>query len=601
MQPATKVPKAYDWLKPLAIGVGCLFAAALFALGRAGPDFDHYLDWSRAFARGDIFELRSSILSPNNVPLTQWAHGTGLILALPQLFAGESMAPEVSALLAGWLGGVAFWWAMYRLLFRAAKGNVPLTVFGMGAAFLGTHAGFYSFSYGSESVGYAVAAILALVLVRTGRWRIGDALVGGAAAALLFTLRSNLAVFALPATLVLCYRAVAARRTAGRRKTAVGLACLILTSLIGVLQVALANHWMTDDYLRSPYIFGADSFRSADFASPQLLAVLIHPWHGLLSYHPLYAVATAAIVAMVLRPGPRRERLGWLAIGPLVAAQLYIQASWYVWWLGTGTFGQRGMSITAVVLVPALLVVIGRARPGRGLGKNIWILLTLLGCQWSYLLLLQGETSFYSYAELMQAQVQQLAELARPATLLSLVGGLLLPGGILVWILRRHRPEGPPSLTDWAAGLLGIQSVSYLELKLTGGSLEGVVLFNLAALAPAALVFLAQWAIRPWRIGQPAQLRRQEWGYSAVGAGLVTTFMASTVLFARLAVRTERGIAGEAPTPRPVACRSSVQWDEVRESFYEYQQVAGFGPQKAALETFLVRSGGVECPALALP
>ncbi|HEY4666943.1 MAG TPA: hypothetical protein VIH26_06540 [Anaerolineales bacterium] len=594
-------PKPHDWLNPLSVGVGCLFAAALFALGRAGPDFDRYLDWSRAFARGDILELRGSIVSPNNVPLTQWSHGTGLILALPQILTGETTGPGLSALVAGWLAGVVFWWAMFRLIVRAAAGNVSLTVFGMGAAFVGTHAGFYSHTYGSESVGYALGAVLAFTLVGGRPWRMREALVGGAAAALLFLLRSNLAVFALPATLVLGARAVAARRIVGPRKVILALAGLAGTSLIGILQVVLVNHWMTGDYLRSPYVFGANGFHSVELAKPQLLAVLAHPWHGLLSYHPLYAIGMAAVVAMVLRTGPRRARLGWLAIGVLVMVQLYVQASWYAWWLGTGTFGQRGMSISAVLLVPALVVVIERSSSGRRLGRNLWIVLTLLGCLWSYLLLLQGETSFYSYVDLMEAQLKELALLTRPATLLPLLGGLILPGGIIVWMLRRNRAQRPDSLRDWAAGLLGILSFSYLELELAGGLLGRVAVFGLAVFALAALVLLSNSAISRWNVERSTVLQGQESTYSVVGAGLVTTFLATAVLFARLAIRTEQRIGREEPAPRAVECSSSVQWDEVRESFYEYQDVAGFETQKAGLETFLVRSGGVECPELALP
>jgi len=590
-----------DWLKPLSLGLACLFAAALFATARAGPDFGRYLDWSRAFARGDIFELWGPILSPNKVPLTQWFHGTGLIFALPQILTGQSFDPERSALAAGWLAGMVFWWAMYRLLFRAAAGDVPLTIFGMGAAFVGTHAGFYSHTHGSESVGYALAAVLALVLVNGRPWRIREALVGGAAAALLVVVRSNLALIALPATVLLGARAVAARRVAGPRKVSAALGWLIGASAIGLLQVALFNRWMTGDYLQSPYVFGGDGFHSLEFGSPQLLAVLAHPWHGLLPYHPLYAIGMAAVIALVLRPGSRRERVGWLVLGAFVLIQLYIQGSWYVWWLGTGTFGQRGMSITAVLLVPALVTVIGRDPSGGKFGKGLWILLTVVACLWSFLLLLQGETGFSSYVELREAQLQQLAVLTRPASLLPLLGGLILPGGILIWILRRHQPPRSHPLTNWAAGLLSILSFSYLGLKLAGGSQESIGNFGQLGLALAFVVFLTTWSFGRRFVRRADEPERPDWASTAVGAGLVATFIATTVLFSRLAVRTERWIATDGPPPRAMECSSRVMWDEVRASFEEYQFAAGFESQKTALETFLIRSGGAECPELALP
>jgi hypothetical protein len=588
-------------LKPLSLGLGCLLAAALLAVGRAGPDFDHYLDWSRAFSRGDIFEIRGPILSPNDVPLSQWSHGTGLILSIPLYLTGDRFGDGLSGIAAGWIIGMVFWWAMYRLLFRAAAGDVPLTLFGMGAAFVGTHAGFYSHTHGSESVGYALAAVLALVLVSGRPWRIREALVGGAAAALLIMLRSNLALFALPAAALLGARAVAARRAAGMRKMSLALGWLIGTAAIGLIQVAWVNRWMTGNLLQSPYLFGGDGFHSFEFGSPQVLAVLAHPWHGLLSYHPLYAVGMAAVIARVLLPGSRRERLGWLALGALVLVHLYLQASWYVWWLGTGTFGQRGMSITAVLLIPGLLTVIGRDQSGHGLGRRLWILLSLLGCLWSYLLLLQGETNFFTYTQLLDAQLQELAVLIRPATLLPLLGGLILPGGIMVWILGRHRPQRPHPLTDWAAGLLSILSLSYLGLKLAGGSQESVAVFGLLGLVLALVVVLSSWAVGRWFARRGDEIERRDWASTAVGAGVVATLLATSSLFARLAVRTERWIATDYPPPRAMECGSSVLWDEVQESFREYQSVTGFESQKLALETFLLRSGGADCPELALP
>lgn len=571
------------------------------AIGRAGPDFDHYLDWSRAFSRSDIFEIRGAILSPNDVPLSQWSHGTGLILSIPLYLTGDRFGDGLSGIVAGWILGMVFWWAMFRLLFRAAAGDVPLTLFGMGAAFVGTHAGFYSHTHGSESVGYALAAVLALVLVSGRPWRIREVLVGGAAAALLIMLRSNLALFALPAAALLGARAVAARRAAGWRKMSLALGWLIGTAVIGLLQVALVNRWMTGNFLQSPYLFGGDGFHSFEFGSPQVLAVLAHPWHGLLSYHPLYAVGMAAVIARVLLPGSRRERLGWLALGALVVVHLYLQASWYVWWLGTGTFGQRGMSITAVLLVPALVTAIARDRSDQGIRGRVWVLLTTGACLWSYLLLLQGESNFFTYSQMLDAQLKELTALIRPGSVLPLLAGLILPAAFVVWIIRHNRPDRPDPLSEWTAGLLSILSISYLEFTVAGRSLGYAAIFGPVGFALAAVVLLSSWAVTRWFSRTTIEIRREDWTYNAVGAGLVVTFVTTTALFARLAVRTERWIATDDPPPRAMECGSSVLWDEVRESFREYQFVTGFESQKVALETFLLRSGGADCPELALP
>jgi hypothetical protein len=217
------------------------------------------------------------------------------------------------------------------------------------------------------------------------------------------------------------------------------------------------------------------------------------------------------------------------------------------------------------------------------------------------LLLLQGETNFFTYTQLLDAQLQELAVLTRPATLLPLLGGLILPGGIMVWILRRHRPQRPHPLTDWAAGLLSILSLSYLGLKLAGGSQESVAVFGLLGLVLALVVVLSSWAVGRWFARRGDEIERRVWASTAVGAGVVATLLATSSLFARLAVRTERWIATDYPPPRAMECDSSVLWDEVRESVREYQSVTGFESQKLALETFLLRSGGADCPELALP
>jgi hypothetical protein len=178
---------------------------------------------------------------------------------------------------------------------------------------------------------------------------------------------------------------------------------------------------------------------------------------------------------------------------------------------------------------------------------------------------------------------------------------LILPAAFVVWIIRHNRPDRPDPLSEWTAGLLSILSISYLELIVAGRSLGDAAIFGLVGFALAAVVLLSSWAVTRWFSRTTIEIGREDWTYNAVGAGLVVTFLTTTALFARLAVRTERWIATDDPPPRAMECGSSVLWDEVRESFREYQFVAGFESQKVALETFLLRSGGADCPELALP
>ena len=105
---------------------------------------------------------------------------------------------------------------------------------------------------------------------------------------------------------------------------------------------------MTGSLLGSPYSFGDGAFRSLDFARPELAAVLLHPWHGLLTHHPLYAVGFAALIVLIVRVRSLPERLFWLSCAIVIVLHVYSQAAWYVWWLGKQTFGMRGLGVSAV-------------------------------------------------------------------------------------------------------------------------------------------------------------------------------------------------------------------------------------------------------------
>ncbi len=177
----------------------------------------------------------------------------------------------------------------------------------------------------------------------------------------------------------------------------------------------------------------------------------------------------------------------------------------------------------------------------------------------------------------------------------------MLPGAVVAWFLRRNRPARPEPLTDWAGGVLSILSLSYLELRLASGPRDSVVIFGMVGLVLAAAGFLATWLVSRWRDEREAVIGTQDWTFGAVGVALVTTFLGTTALFTLSAVRIERRVQAHEPPPRAMQCTSDVLWDEVRKSFAEYQSVPGFEKQKAALEAFLTRNGGVECPELSLP
>jgi len=134
-----------------------------------------------------------------------------------------------------------------------------------------------------------------------------------------------------------------------------------------------------------------------------------------LAYHPLFALGPIALVALILRRDLQlSERL--LAGCALFAllAQLYVQASWWVWWNGTGTFGNRSLAVGGVVVVVALarwLLLLMQSGTRKSLVAAVTLLsLTAACCCWSFLLYLQEHSNYVTWRELWHEQRRMLLD-----------------------------------------------------------------------------------------------------------------------------------------------------------------------------------------------
>jgi hypothetical protein len=557
-----------------------LAAVLLVASPSAGPDLGFYLDWAEAALAADVFKLHGSVLSPLGVPLSQWSAGPGLLFASGKLLVGGLAGVRDAALAVGSVAALVWWWALATLLGRAAEGRGLLVVFGAGAALVGTHAGFYSHSHASESLSYGACGLMLVLLTAPG-WRTLDALKLGAAAALLLLIRPQHALYAVPAL------ALGAARTWRTPATSRARAFVFLAAPLALSAgiAAAVNRWMTGSLLRSPYAFGGAGFLSLDFQRPELAAVLLHPYHGLLPYHPLYGVGFAALAACLWRSRDVEERAVWLAGLLAVMAHLYLQASWYVWWMGTLSFGMRGLALAAVVLVPALVRVIARTAPD-GVERLVWIA-AAVGCGlWSALQLLQRHGAIRTWPELFASQQRGLKGLLPLEMWGPLAVGLALAAAA-VWALR---PEPRQGMLAAAAALLAGLGLGYLLYRACGrwlrrGAPEELRV-ELLVLVLAAAALLPVVAVAR---GRGVRLRE------AMAEGLAWSAAASLVvaglLFLRLAAQTEERItAGVRPT-RPMRYAGSVELDQAREAYYEYLELPGFDQKKAALRAFLEANG----------
>jgi hypothetical protein len=395
-----------------------LAAALTILLGSTpGADFGGYVDWAQVFFHGDITLLRSATASPMGVPLSIWSHGPGLLAGTLHFALPTLLTAQTALYLAGWLSALLFWWLACDLILRASRHDVWLSGFGLVLLFVATHAGYYTRSHASESLCFGPLAVLTWLALRRRRLTAEDWIYLGVSVGLLLTLRSYLAVYALPA-IVRGLLDIGIRRP---RRLFAAAAFASTPALLGVACVGMVNRWMTGNALRSPYSFGEAGFRSLDWWSPEVWAVIAHPWHGLVSYHPIYLVAVPAGAWLLLQRHDAGRRPVLLAFGVAMIANLYIVAAWFVWWMGTGTFGMRGLAPTAL---PAALAIVWLVRRSM---HAPWAPLigaaAVASSAWSFLLVRSGETNLTSYHQLMAHQEWSAGGLGS-----TLVGAIVLGG-----------------------------------------------------------------------------------------------------------------------------------------------------------------------------
>jgi hypothetical protein len=546
-------------------------AGAFFALWRLrteGPDFPQYLAWARVAVSGDIFDLPTRVVSPSGVPFFQWAFGPGFLFALGR---PSGVSPEGAAMAVGFASGVAVWLGLYRLLRVATNGDLGWTLLGLLVAFLGTHVGFYSHVHATESLSLGAMVGLALVLFDgPGVGALTALGVGSLSALLILQGRPQFGVYVLIGLAVVAWRLPGEATPLVRLRTGV----LVLAPLLGAgLATGVVNRWMTGSFWRTPYDFGDADFRSLDVLRPHVGAVLVHPWHGLLLYHPLYALGFAALVyGAVSRALPTGERLLWGALTIAFAVHLYVQASWYAWWLGTDTFGMRGMAIAGIYLVPVLMRAICFWWPPRQ--RNLAIVGMGLACLVSTVFLWQGTSNYQTATQLWEGFRSQ----ASSPKLLWPLGASVASAAVTgVWARRRRQPE----------------TVRVALLAALGGLVTAYLVRGGLPLAYTALAAVVGAALVVW-LGtgkpRPSDMTASVGRLAPLASGMAIVMVLVTgALLARVVTGTERFRASNARPPRAFEWVATVQVDEIEGSYHELLLVDGFNQEKTRLHAFLDR------------
>ncbi len=574
-----------------------LFALSLLASSARGPDLSSYEDWTEAAFALDLAGADTATISPLGVPVLMWSHGSGLIFAGGHTILGFFGDLRATSLVVGWFASLIFWAALLRILWLVSGGGRTLTFLGAGIAFLGTHAGYYSHVHASESLAMTGVAVLVWRGVEEDDPDGWDALLLGVTCGFLITIKSYLILYSVPTLLVMAMRTRAARLGAGRCVALLGIfAAPVVAS---ALQTGFTNRWMTGSFLQSSYIFGDAAFRSVDFASPQISAVLVHPWHGLLSYHPLYAIAAAGLVGAALTGSRPTTRIFATSGALVVSAHIYLQAGWVAWWLGVATFGSRGLAPASPLLAVGLVWLLARCRD-RWPSAFPWLLAaTVACCLWSFLLLLQGSSNFRDWTELLVAQVGQLKWFGTPVALLAVAAA-----AIFALLLGRPDSQSAGDRVLWAcAVILAAFSMTHLIVEAAQRPLRelGTFMF-LASVAVIVIgIGLASLAsalrrIRPSSASHEEGVHTRRRALAAIAA--LALFVLVSVLFARLAVSIESDIGARRRPERAYEFVNTFSVMDMRATCREYNRVAGFDTQRDALRNFMLRQPGMTAPRL---
>lgn len=575
------------WSRGGVLRVAWLAAAIALGLqaGR-GADFTAYDSWVEAFASYDVLKLESRTLSPVGVPVSHWSHAPALVTNALDRVLGLLPFVETGLHTASWLAALAFWWALIGLIRLISKSDVLLQLLLLGAAFVATHAGFYSIHHSSEIFALAAFTVASFWALSAGPDRLRDSFVIGIACGLLLIIRVNLVMYVplpLAARAFVVWQGRGARSRASLARHALVLGAPLL--LFGA-QLPVFNYWMTGSPAHSPYVYGNGDFRSVDLAHPLFGATLFHPWHGLLTYHPLLALGAVALAALALGRGRAiAERL--LAFGALAAllAHVYVQSSWWCWWLGTGTYGNRTLALGGPLAVAALArwlsgllePTASRARQATGYAV---LALTTLASLWSFLLMLQGHSNFHRWKELLAGQRDAARDLG---VLVPIVlAGLLAIGSGLA---ARRRGSGRAVLLA-VTSFVSALAVYALCAELLRPWLDAQ---GLASFAPAALALICGLTVGVvfYQAADSAAPTPTLLARSVVGGALCWIFVCGSWTFARLTIATKQVIKSGAADTANYRYRSSMVVDDMIDSVREYKAVKGFEARKLAAKRFI--------------
>ena len=549
---------------PVAMAAGLLFpllVAGIVLTARGVADIGPYLAWAQYFSTFNLATFSGFPRSVTGVPLIQWSYGTGLLAAIPAVLVSS---PKVipAPLVAMMLGLVNA--ALVLYIARSVTGSRVQATLILAGLLLFTPAGFYLNKYSAE--GWTVFLVLSgLALLErnknsTVRHAASITFMLGVVMYFLILVKIQNIVLCAGLWLMFVSSGLVSPWTERRNRVFVIRHTLILAvvSGVGLAFLLLFNHVVSNDYFKSPYDVGDMAFSMFSPGNFKFTEVLFSPWHGLLIYHPVIAVLVYALLRELVTKRVSVKDAGFLvAVAGLVvmALQVLIQGSWFIWWMGTGTYGARGFAGASLLLAYACLRT-GVLRFHSVSGPAYLMCLVLAAL--SAFLLGTGETNIVDFPGFLQLVEHE----SWP--------GIIAILAVLQWIQFTLKPD--------RSTLLACHLLALAAYPLIFNAITGDTNYLLIAFIVIVVLLCVRYLSVPytgWQGGAVAQ--------RMIVMSVMAAFVISVVLQVLLLNDFGREARENDQTGYALDCNEYVA------SYQEYQSISGYEQEKKALYDFLIR------------
>ena len=226
-------------------------------------------------------------------------------------------------------------------------------------------------------------------------------------------------------------------------------------------------------------------------------------------------------------------------------------------------------------------------------------MLATLACLWSFLMILQGTSQFYTSGDVFAGQWATLAALLESERVGSLLGASILVAGAWLWAKRRGRLADTDPETIVAAAVLCLLSVAYVLMmtfaRWNSGNLQlflpAVLMLVLVGSVFAAVRWVTGGFAAGGRYGRDRPSVSDELAPPLALLWITLVIVFGAVLFGRLAIATERRIAAADMPDRAYRYVASFEVQRALVSLREYQRIEGFEDRKEALRRYLISQG----------